>query len=437
VKRTDGGKDFPLRTLRCSFAPSLVIPKPDLSARNLLFASSEQADSSRDSTALRNDNSWRILKLHHYAKIALMLAASWLLVLPVCTAESPVRQEQIDHIFEGLKSDSSPGLAVLVIKNGEVVFSHGYGIADLRTKRQINTHTNFRLASCTKQFTAMAVMLLVRDGKLHYEDRLTDIFPDFPEYGKSITIRNLLNHTSGLLDYEDLMAKPAPGTRPEDIPQIKDAGVLALLKHQKTTKFPSGTKWDYSNSGYAVLAMVVEKISGHPFGDFLHARIFTPLGMTQTVAYEKGKNTVANRAYGHTHDGGAWIEQDQSPTSAVLGDGGVYSSLDDLAKWDRALAHHTLLSEEEMKPAITPVAVADGSVQEPDGKPAAYGFGWFLNSYRSRPRMWHYGETVGFRTTIQRFVDDKLTVIVLCNRDDVVPANLALKVADLFLSVHH
>ena len=117
-----------------------------------------------------------------------------------------------------------------------------------------------------------------------------------------------------------------------------------------------------------------------------------------------------------------------------MGDGGVYSSLDDLAKWDRALTHHTLLSEAEMKPAITPVKVADGSVQEPDGTPAAYGFGWFLNPYRDHPRMWHYGETVGFRTTIQRFVEDKLTVIVLCNRDDLVPANLALKVADLFLS---
>ncbi len=210
--------------------------------------------------------------------------------------------------------------------------------------------------------------------------------------------------------------------------------MLELLKQQKTTKFPPGTKWDYSNSGYAVLAMVVGKVSGQPFGDFLHARIFAPLDMTQTVAYEKGKNTVTNRAYGHTHEGGAWREQDQSPTSAVLGDGGVYSSLDDLAKWDRALTHHTLLSEAEMKPAITPVKVADGSVQEPDGTPAAYGFGWFLNPYRDHPRMWHYGETVGFRTTIQRFVEDKLTIIVLCNRDDVVPANLALKVADLFLS---
>jgi CubicO group peptidase (beta-lactamase class C family) len=159
--------------------------------------------------------------------------------------------------------------------------------------------------------------------------------------------------------------------------------------------------------------------------------------MNSTVAYERDKNTVSNRAYGHTHKSGTaremgWQQLDQSSTSAVLGDGGVYSSLDDLAKWDRALANHTLLSEAEMKPAITPVKVPDGGVQEPDGAPAAYGFGWFLNSYKNHHRMWHYGETVGFRTTIQRFEDQHLTIIVLSNRDDLVPANLALKVSDLF-----
>ena len=178
-------------------------------------------------------------------------------------------------------------------------------MADLRSLQKIDAHTNFRLASCTKQFTAMAIMLLVHDGKLHYEDRLTDVFPDFPEYGRCITIRNLLNHTSGLLDYEDLMAKPSADTPAERLIQIKDAGVLKILKLQKTTKFPPGTRWDYSNSGYAVLAMVVRKVSGQPFGDFLHDRIFIPLKMNSTVAYEKDKNTVSHRAYGHTHESGA------------------------------------------------------------------------------------------------------------------------------------
>lgn len=357
--------------------------------------------------------------------------------LATCSGAHAVSEAQIDQIFGELQSVHAPGAAVLVIKDGDILFERGYGVADLGSLRKIDAHTNFRLASCTKQFTAMSIMLLVHDGKLRYEDRLTDVFPDFPEYGRSITIRNLLNHTSGLLDYEDLMKKSSADASGENFRQIKDAGVLALLKQQRTTKFPAGTKWDYSNSGYAVLAMVVEKVSGQPFGDFLHDRIFAPLKMDETVAYEKGKNTVSNRAYGHTHESGVWTQMDQSPTSGVLGDGGVYSSLDDLAKWDQALAHHVLLSEAEMAPAITPVKVPDNSVQEPDGTPAAYGFGWFLNSYKGHRRMWHYGETVGFRTTIQRFVDDKLTIIVLCNRDDVVPAKLALKVADLFFASQH
>lgn len=383
--------------------------------------------------------------MRRFAQIVLSLAflSSLVAMSQTSMATDVVRGEQIDAIFAGINSTRAPGAAVIILQNSKVIFERGYGVADLRSFPKIDAHTNVRLASCTKQFTAMAIMLLVHDGKLRYEDRLTDVFPDFPEYGKAITIRNLLNHTSGLLDYEDLMEKASPASPKEKAPQvqtqvqIKDAGVLAILKQQKTTKFPPGTKWDYSNSGYAVLAMVVEKVSGQNFGDFLHERIFAPLKMTETVAYENGKNAVSHRAYGHTREGGTWHELDQSSTSAVLGDGGVYSSLTGLAKWDQALANHALLSEVEMKPAMTPVNISHGSVQEPDGRPAAYGFGWFLNSYKGHARMWHYGETVGFRTTIQRFVDDKLTIIILCNRDDQVPASLALKVADLFLAAPH
>jgi CubicO group peptidase (beta-lactamase class C family) len=277
----------------------------------------------------------------------------------------------------------------------------------------------------------MAIMLLVHDGKLHYEDRLTDIFAEFPAYGRGITIRNLLNHTSGLLDYEDLMPK-YEGVPPEQVPQIQDAEVLKLLEQQKTTKFPPGSRWDYSNSGYVLLGTIVAKVSGKSFPEFLHERIFRPLRMDTTIAYMKGKNEIPNRAFGHSKTPKGWEQTDQSPTSATLGDGGVYSSLVDLAKWDAALRQHTLLSEQEMRPAITPVEVP--GVTEPDGKPAAYGFGWFLNPYRGHRRMWHYGETMGFLSTIQRFPDDNLTVVVLTNRTDQNPAQLALKVADLYLA---
>ncbi|HKD79628.1 MAG TPA: serine hydrolase domain-containing protein [Candidatus Angelobacter sp.] len=344
------------------------------------------------------------------------------------------RQKEIDSICAaaGLKAQDAPGGAVLVLERGRVVFERGYGLTDMRSRQKITPATNFRLASVTKQFTAMAVMLLVHDRKLSYDETLSGVFPDFPAYGKKITVRELLQHTSGLKDYEDLMPPANPNMPVEEI-QIQDAGVLDLLKQQTETKFPSGTKWDYSNSGYVLLGLIVKKVSAKTFPAFLRERIFQPLGMSNTVAYVRGKNQVINRAFGHSRDRREWRETDQSPTSATLGDGGIYSSLEDMAKWDRALREHTLLSAQEMQAALTPVKVLDGKVTEPDGSPAAYGFGWFLNPYKGNRRMWHYGETMGFRTAIQRFEKNDLTIVVLCNRADLDPTALALRVADLML----
>lgn len=352
--------------------------------------------------------------------------------------------QQIDSIFASVTSPDAPGLTVLVRKDDRVAFERGYGVRGLRTRAKIAATTNFRLASCTKQFTAMAIMLLVHDHKLSYDTRLTDVFPDFPAYGKSIAIRNLLNHTSGLQDYEDLMTAAQP---PNKLPvwtathQIQDPEVLKLLERQTTTKFPPGTKWEYSNSGYVVLGLVVAKVSGEPFGDFLRDRVFTPLNMQDTIVYVNGKNEVANRAFGYSKNGNSWQDTDQSPTSATLGDGGVYSSLDDLAKWDEALNNHVLLSEKEMQPALAPVNVphataaaadAEANANIPANALAQYGFGWFLNSYNGHQRMWHDGGTSGFRTTIQRFTADHLTIIILCNRTDLNPSALAERVSDLF-----
>lgn len=357
------------------------------------------------------------------------------LALPLLALSIAARpsSSQIDAIFSPLKSSDAPGAAVLVVHNGSVIFRRGYGVADLRSKRPIDPQTNFRLASFTKQFTATCIMLLAHDGKLSYDGHLTRFFPEFPTYGKAITVRNLLNHTSGLPDYEDILMKQYPNTPEDQIPQIHDAGVLKLLEQQSRAEFPPGSKWEYSNSGYVVLGLIVEKASGMSFGEFLHDRIFAPLKMTNTLAYEKGKNEVPHRAYGHTCEKGNCRETDQSPTSATLGDGGIYTSIDDLAKWDRALREHTLLSAAEMQPALTPVQPTGGPAKSSDGQIVSYGFGWFLDPYQGDRRMFHDGETMGFRTTIQRFPDDKLTVIVLANRTDIDPKELALKVADLYL----
>ena len=351
-------------------------------------------------------------------------------------------EKQIDAVFSGVTSPDAPGLAVLVRTHDQTVFERGYGVRDLRSKAKIDAHTNFRLASFTKQFTAMAIMLLVHDGKLRYDQTLGELFPDFPTYGKTITVRNLLNHTSGLPDYEDLMdaAEKARGPLWSPEKQIQDDEVLELLKREKAGKFAPGTSWSYSNSGYVVLGLIVAKASGKPYAEFLHERIFEPLKMDHTIVYQKGKNDVMNRAFGHSKEGGVFKETDQSSTSATLGDGGIYSNLEDLAKWDEALRNYTLLSEREFQPALAPVKLNDGSEThwplEPNddnlhpGKPVSYGFGWFLDPYEGRPRMWHTGTTMGFRTVIERFTEGgDLTVIILSNRTDLDPEKLALKVA--------
>ena len=336
---------------------------------------------------------------------------AWVLVLLFAGAAMAADP---DAIFAGIVEARQPGMAVLVRQNGRTIFERGYGVRDLRTFAKIDGQTGFRLASCTKQFTAMSAMLLVHHGKLRYDERLTDIFPEFPAYGQAITIRHLLTHTSGLPDYEDLMAG-GPWTAGH---QIKDIEVLGLLERQKAGKFAPGTIWAYSNSGYVILGLIVARVSGKSFPQFLHDRIFEPLHMSQTLAYVKGTNSVPHRAYGYSKEGDGFIETDQSSTSATLGDGGVYSNLEDLAKWDDALDRNALLSAAEMKAALTPV---------PDQK-TAYGFGWFLDPFEGHPRMWHTGETMGFRTAIERFTKDKLTVVILCNRTDIEPGKLAERI---------
>lgn len=339
--------------------------------------------------------------------------------------------ERVDAVFAPVASSKAPGCAVLVRESDKAAVERGYGVRDLRTMARIDRDTDFRLASFTKQFTAMAIMLLMRDGKLRYDQPLTDVFPEFPEWGRTVTIRHLLTHTGGLPDYEDLMSPEWTSER-----QIQDADVLRLIEQQARPKFAAGTSWSYSNSAYVLLGLIVAKVSGATFGDFLHDRIFEPLRMKNTLVYVKGRNTVPNRAFGYGREDSAFREADQSPTSATLGDGGIYSNIADLAKWDDALSRHTLLSEGEMKVALTPVRLNGGS--EPHwpvtpgddnlapGKPVSYGFGWFLDPYEGQERMWHTGTTTGFRTAIERFPNDRATVIVLCNRTDADAAKLAL-----------
>ena len=320
-------------------------------------------------------------------------------------------------LFPLLLAMLEPGSALLILRDGKPVQTKVEGAADIQSGRKITAKTNFRLASVTKQFTATAILLLAKDGKLHIDDPVAKHLSPWPAYANAVTIRHLLTHTSGLPDYDNDV--------PDSTPQLTDADVLAFVRKQTAPLFPPGAKYQYSNTGYAILALIVEHASSQSFPAFLKARIFQPLGMKNTVAHVEGRDTVANRAYGHSRAATGWKRDDQSATSAVLGDGGIYSNLLDLAKWVRALDKCTLLDCETLRQSWTSATLNDGTKTN-------YGFGWRLETRDSRRVISHTGETRGFRNVLLRYPDQKIVVILLTNRNEGTPATVAAQLVKEF-----
>ena len=347
-----------------------------------------------------------------------MMPASLLLavLLGGCATMGTSMQASVDTLMRDYTGDV-PGAAVLVLRDGQPLVRRGYGLADLETGTPVTPDTNFRLASVSKQFTAAAILLLAQDGKLSLDDPVRRWLPSLPASDDAITVRHLLTHASGLIDYEDLMA-------PDATEQVHDVDVLHLLEKEDRLYFAPGTGYRYSNGAYALLALIVGKASGQDFATFLHKRIFKPLGMDGSVAYEQGISTVANRAYGHSLVDGRWVRTDQSSTSAVLGDGGIYSSIDDLARWDAALYDDRLLPDAMRADAFTLHNPIHDEV-DVDG----YGYGWRIHG----ETLWHSGETIGGRNVIIRWPQRHLTVVVLTNRNDPEPYRLAMQIAQLYL----
>ena len=352
------------------------------------------------------------------APFVLLALALSMLSLAGCAAREDTMQASVDALMRDYTGDV-PGAAVLVLRDGEPLARRGYGLADLEAHVPVTPATNFRLASVTKQFTAAAILLLAQDGKLSLDDPVRKWLPSLPASDDPITLRHLLTHASGLIDYEDLMA-------PDATEQVHDIDVLHLLEREDRLYFAPGTGYRYSNGGYALLALVVGKASGQDFATFLRERIFTPLGMANTVAFENGSSTVAHRAYGHSLVDGKWVRTDQSSTSVVLGDGGVYSSIDDLAKWDAALYDGRLLSDATRADAF---ALHNPIHDEAD----VDGYGWRIHG----DMLWHSGETIGGRNVIMRWPQKHFTVIVLTNRNDPEPYRLARKIAALYVPDAH
>lgn len=358
----------------------------------------------------------RILTAMRDATVCVILLA---VMAPAASAQMKTSNKaRADALFAEYSKGVAPGASAMVIRDGKVIYKRATGYADVEAKTKARTTTNYRLASVSKQFTAMAVMILVEQKKLSLDAALTELFPDFPEYGAQVRVRHLLNHTSGLLAYEDLM--------PEDrkVPLL-DRDVLNIMRRQSRTYFAPGERYRYSNSGYAVLAQIVERVSGQSFADFMRQNIFAPLKMKDTIVIERDHPRVVRRAYGYSKRANGIERTDQSMTSSVQGDGGIYSSVEDLRRWDAALYTQKLVSRAMLEQAFSPGAEAEPGV--------GYGFGWFVRKRGADRTLEHSGTTIGFRTFILRVPERKFTVIVLANRADADATGMARKLADIFL----
>jgi CubicO group peptidase (beta-lactamase class C family) len=321
---------------------------------------------------------------------------------------------QVDALMRRYQG-AVPGAGVGVLQDGRPILRRAYGLADLEAGTAAATGTNYRLASMSKQFTAAAILQLMEAGRLSIDDPVRQWLPGLPDAADGMTIRHLLTHTSGLIDYEDVI--PPSRTTP-----LRDADVLRLLEAENRRYFAPGTHYRYSNGAYVLLALIVERTADEGYASYLRRRIFQPLGMQQTVAFEDGVSVVAQRAFGYSEQGGSWLRTDQSLTSATLGDGGIYSSIDDLAKWEAALCGEGLLQPASLRLAFAPATPTDDPAVH-------YGFGWRI----SGGARWHSGESLGFRNVIVRFLERRFTVIVLTNRNEPLPFGTAIAIARVFV----
>jgi CubicO group peptidase (beta-lactamase class C family) len=325
---------------------------------------------------------------------------------------SKIELEKFASQLEGWHQDRRFNGTVLIAVKGEIVFEKMVGYCDLENNDPLQSDSSFRLASVSKQFTAMGIMLLQQDGKLDFDDEIQKHLPELPYHG--VTIRHLLNHTGGLPDYMGLFLKHWDSDKPfasKKIAVNKDA-VELFAKHQPEPKFPPGEKWEYSNTGYVLLGSVIERVSGKSPQEFLKQRIFEPLRMRDSRAFDTDDRFKLNsRVYGflYNFDGKTQLPNDWHFLNGMIGDGGVYASARDLLKWDQALYGETLVKKTLLDEAFTSGKLNDGSETE-------YGFGWQISkSPTGDLQISHGGGWVGFRTFIFREPASKLTCIVLSN----------------------
>jgi len=345
---------------------------------------------------------WPLLITNLVANVMFLATGS------AATAQS-IDSTRIDEfVLSEMTRQQIPGVAVGVVVKGEVVKARGYGMANLEHRVPVASDTLFESASVGKQFTATAVMLQVEDGKLALTDPLTRFFPNAPDSWRSITVRHLLTHTSGIPDYSEERIDYRKDYSEDDLVKIAESMPL---------EFKPGARWSYSNTGYVLLGIIIHKVSGSFYGDVLADRVFKPLGMT-TARIISEADIVLNRAAGYRLESGQVKNQDWvAPSLNTTADGSLYLSVNDLIAWDKGLRSRAILSPASWDQVLQPVRLNSG-------KSYPYGFGWFIDERNGEPLYQHSGSWQGFKTHIARFIGEDLSVIVLCNLAQADPQRI-------------
>lgn len=370
------------------------------------------------------------------------IAAGVALLAFLCvSARAQTTNARLDALLNDWKEKNAPGMAAALIRDGRIEYRKVFGFADLEARKPITTDTQFLLASLTKQFTAMAIMILAERHMLQFDDTLAKFCPEFPGYARTITIRHLLNHTAGLTQYQELLVgKPdanyfRSSKSPPAAHEFTVAEALQVLSRQQKLRFTPGEKFEYSDSAYVVLAQIIERASGKRYAEFFKESIFDPLGMKDTLVVDERKQKVPRLALGYAKRDGHWQDITYSPENSIYGEDGIYSTIHDLYKWDQALYTERLVSRSTLEMAFTPGRTNDGK-EIMTGiltHPSAYGFGWFISSMQGEKVVEHSGGWSGYATHLLRVPSRGVTAIVLTNSSNDDVPDIAWEMAEIAL----
>ena len=365
------------------------------------------------------------LRQNFHIRISLVLgialvAASAAALATSAGAEDTTLGPRIDALFSEYDAWDRPGMAVAVVRDGELIYARGYGCANLEYDIPITPATVFHVASVSKQFTCFAVLLLADDGKLSLDDDVRKYVPDVPDFGQTITLRHLMNHNSGLRDQWALLA--LAGWRLDDV--ITRDHIMKLVRRQRELNFPPGSEHLYCNTGYTLLAEVVANVSGKSFREFTTERIFKPLGMTHSHFHDSHEEIVPNRAYSYEKDKDGYRKSVLS--YANVGATSLFTTAEDLARWLTHLDAPRVGSPGLVEQMQTPGVLSDG-------KTIKYGLGLALGKYGGQKTIGHSGADAGFRSDTVRFPESKLGIVVLSNLASADPSGAARKIAAVVL----